>query len=98
MLRRSLICVFLLNLTALSLLNSTVAKAQVTDTTHPGVSVDPELLALSGAKTPKEYILAGVKITGTKYLDESLLISISGLTVGDKIIIPGGDNFSKAIT
>jgi outer membrane protein insertion porin family len=72
------------------------AKAQVTDTTHP-VSVDPDLLALSNSKTPKEYILAGIKITGTKYLDESLLISISGLTVGDKVIIPGGDNFGKAI-
>ena len=96
MLRRSLICVFLL--TAYCLLNITAAKAQVTDTTHPGVSVDPELMALSSTKVPKEYVLAGVKISGTKYLDESLLISISGLTVGDKIIIPGGDNFSKAIT
>jgi len=54
-------------------------------------------MALSTSKTPKEYTLAGVKISGTKFLDESLLISISGLTVGDKIIIPGGDNFSKAI-
>ena len=74
-----------------------MSRAQVSDTTHP-VSVDPELLALENAKTPKEYTLAGIKITGTKYLDESLLISISGLTVGDKVIIPGGDNFSKAIT
>jgi len=75
----------------------TAAHAQVTDTTHP-VSVDPELLALANAKTPKEYIIAGIKITGSKYLDESLLISVSGLTVGDKVMIPTGDNFSKAIT
>ncbi|HMH34275.1 MAG TPA: POTRA domain-containing protein, partial [Puia sp.] len=78
------------------LLMINVVEAQVTDSTHP-VSVDPELLALSTAKTPKEYIIAGIKITGTKYLDESLLISISGLTVGDKVSIPGGDNFSRAI-
>jgi outer membrane protein insertion porin family len=105
MLRRSPICAFLLNLTALCLLNTTAAKAQVTDSTHPqmtdtihpGTSVDPDLVALSTSKTAKEYTLAGVKITGTKFLDETLLVSISGLTVGDKVIIPGGDNFSKAI-
>jgi outer membrane protein insertion porin family len=92
--RRSLICAFLL--ITYCLLNIT-AKAQVTDTTHPAISVDPELMALSTAKTPKEYVIAGIKITGTKYLDESLLTSISGLTVGDKVTIPGSDNFSKAI-
>src|SRR5882757_2672582 len=103
--RRSLICVFLLS--AYCLLNLTAAKAQVTDTTqkvtdtiiHPGVSVDPELINLTNPKNPpREYIIAGIKISGTKYLDESLLTSISGLTVGDKVTIPGGDNFSKAIT
>ena len=93
MLRRLLLCVLLLTFCFLMI---NVAEAQVTDSTHP-VSVDPELLALHTSKTPKEYIIAGIKITGTKYLDESLLISISGLTVGDKVIIPGGDNFSRAI-
>src|SRR5258708_12119522 len=100
---RSLICVFLL--TAYCLLNLTADKSQVsdtthkvTDTTHPGVSVDPDLMELSNSKNPpREYIIAGIKIAGTKYLDESLLTSISGLTVGDKVTIPGGDNFSKAI-
>src|SRR6185437_9912466 len=108
--RRSLICVFLL--TTYCLLNSLAAECQVndttkkatvdssnlsTDTTHP-ISIDPELLALSNPKTPpREYVIAGIKVTGTKFLDESLLTSISGLTVGDKVTIPGGDNFSKAI-
>src|SRR6185312_1874187 len=79
------------------LLKITIARAQDSDTTHP-VSVDPELLALENAKTPHEYTIAGIKITGSKYLDEALLISVSGLTIGDKVMIPGGDNFSKAIT
>ena len=112
MLRRSLFCVFLL--TTYCLLTTIAAKAQGTDTTkprvtdtihtalpdttHPGISVDPELVALSNSKNPpKEYTIGGIKIAGTKYLDESLLTSISGLTVGDKVTIPGGDNFSKAI-
>jgi outer membrane protein insertion porin family len=92
--RRLLIC-FFLPIFCLFLTNA--VKAQDSDTTHP-LSVDPELLALFNSKVPKEYIIAGIKITGTKYLDEALLTSISGLTVGDKISIPGGDNFSKAIT
>jgi outer membrane protein insertion porin family len=93
MLRRLLTGVFLLTF---CLLKMTVSEAQVADTTHP-LSVDPELLALETAKTPKEFVIAGIKITGSKYLDESLLISVSGLSIGDKVIIPGGDNFSKAI-
>ncbi|MBS1602864.1 MAG: BamA/TamA family outer membrane protein [Bacteroidetes bacterium] len=105
--RRSLICVFLL--ITYCLLNSLAAKSQDTtnvpkrdtipaDTTHP-TSVDPALIELSNPKNPPhEYVIAGIKITGTKYLDETLLTSISGLTVGDKITIPGGDNFSKAIS
>jgi outer membrane protein insertion porin family len=93
--RRLLTCVFLPTFCFL-LITKTVKAQEITDTTHP-LSVDPELLALSNSKSPKEYIVAGIKITGTKYLDEALLTSISGLTVGDKITIPGGDNFSKAI-
>src|SRR6185312_4815106 len=94
--RRSLICVFLL--ISYCLLNLTAARAQVTpDTTHP-VSIDPALIDLTNPKNPpREYTIAGIKIVGTKYLDESLLTSISGLSVGDKVTIPGGDNFSKAI-
>lgn len=61
-------------------------------------SIDPALLELSNSKVPKEYIISSIKITGTKFLDEQLLLSISGINVGDKILIPGGDQFSKAIT
>lgn len=71
-------------------------RAQQSDTTKP-TSIDPELLAIPQAKTAREYTIAGITITGTKYLDAALLSSISGITVGDKVQIPGGDNFSKAI-
>ena len=95
MLRSLLICAFFFSFCFL-LTNQTAQAQEVADTSHP-VSVDPELLAVLNSKTPKEYTIAGIKITGTKYLDESLLTSISGLTIGDKVMIPGGDNFSKAI-
>ncbi|ULQ56100.1 outer membrane protein assembly factor [Flavihumibacter rivuli] len=71
-------------------------KAQQPDTSIT-TAVDPELEALRNAKTPKEYTIAGIQVTGTKYRDQALLLSISGLSVGDKIVIPGGDQFSKAI-
>src|SRR6476469_7238019 len=72
------------------------ANPSATDTIPD--SIDPALIEMRDARTPKEYTIAGITITGTKYLDEQLLLSISGLTVGEKVLIPGGDNFSKAIT
>lgn len=76
-----------------------IANAQVPDSTQPAITTDPEneLSSINSSKTQKEYTIAGIKITGTKYLDSSLLASISGITVGDKVVIPGGDKFSKAI-
>jgi outer membrane protein insertion porin family len=76
--------------------SSVSVLAQQPDTSRP-TSVDPDLLAIPQSKTPKEYVLAGITFTGTKAYDQSLLTSISGLNIGDKIVYPGGDNFSHAI-
>ncbi|REJ83085.1 MAG: outer membrane protein assembly factor BamA [Bacteroidetes bacterium] len=46
---------------------------------------------------PKEYVIGGVVVKGTQFLDEAVLISISGLSVGDTIDVPG-EKTSKAIT
>ena len=62
----------------------TVTTTTSTDTVPP-TSIDPQLLELSNSRNPKEYTLGKIKIAGTKYLDEQLLISISGLTTGDKV-------------
>ncbi len=80
----------------LCVFSSLPVLAQQPDTSKP-TSVDPELLAIPQSKTPKEYVLAGIVFTGTKAYDQSLLTSISGLNIGDKILYPGGDNFSHAI-
>lgn len=61
------------------------------------VSVDPNLVDIFNSKYPKEYTIAGITVSGTKAFDESLIISISGMAVGDKVQIPGTDIFSKAI-
>jgi outer membrane protein insertion porin family len=52
---------------------------QETDTTKPGVSVDPKLLEWRDAKLPKEYTISSIKITGVKYYDTAIIASISGL-------------------
>lgn len=45
---------------------------------------------------PQEYTIGGIIVSGTKYLDKTVLISLSGLTIGDKIFVPG-DQISGAI-
>ncbi len=62
------------------------------------VSINPELLEIFDAKVPKQYNLAGITVTGSKAFDQNLIVSISGLAVGDKLTIPGTDVFSKAIS
>jgi len=62
-----------------------------TDTIPPQVSADPELLAIFDAKIPKKYIIADIKVTGNKVFDPAIVISVSGLAVGDEVTIPGGD-------
>ncbi len=80
----------------LSLLVAIHTNAQVQSDTTP-VSIDPALEELVKSSIPREYTISAITISGTKYLDQQLLVSISGLAVGDKVMIPGGDNFSKAI-
>jgi len=60
-------------------------------TTPPQVSKLPFSYA-----SPKQYTIAGIEVTGAKFLDEDLLSSISGLAVGDLVTLPG-DDMSRAI-
>jgi outer membrane protein insertion porin family len=46
---------------------------------------------------PKSYTVADIHVTGTQAYDPNLIISISGLSVGEKIQLPGTDVFAKAI-
>jgi outer membrane protein insertion porin family len=45
---------------------------------------------------PKEYIIGGVKVNGVKFLDQSVLVTISKLTIGEKITVPS-DATSNAV-
>ncbi|MCX6247470.1 MAG: BamA/TamA family outer membrane protein [Bacteroidetes bacterium] len=46
--------------------------------------------------SPKEYIIGGITVSGVKYLDNNVLIMLSGLTIGDKVRIPG-EKITQAI-
>jgi len=51
----------------------------------------------SGPARPAEYTIGGITVTGTKYLDEDLLLAVSGLSVGNKVKLPYDEGIAKAI-
>jgi outer membrane protein insertion porin family len=69
--------------------------AQGTDSTRP-TSVDPSLQGIEDGR-PKTYSIQSIVITGALHLDTSIVLSISGLQVGQQVQIPGSDVFAKAI-
>ena len=67
------------------------ARAQQKDTVPRPADISPFSMA-----SPQQYEIADIAVTGTEFLDKSLLLSLSGLAVGDKVVLPG-DHFAKAI-
>jgi outer membrane protein insertion porin family len=45
---------------------------------------------------PKEYEIGGITVSGVKYLNQTTLINLSGLQVGQKITVPG-DEITKSL-
>ncbi|GAB1374588.1 POTRA domain-containing protein [Bacteroidales bacterium] len=41
--------------------------------------------------SPKEYVIGGLEVSGIQYLGKEQILSLTGLSVGDKITIPGED-------
>ncbi|MEO7310631.1 MAG: POTRA domain-containing protein [Chitinophagaceae bacterium] len=70
----------------------TTASAQV-DSANSNLDLDN----IFKGTTPKEYRVGTVVVTGNKYFDQALLLSIANINTGDKAMIPGTDLFSKAI-
>jgi len=52
---------------------------------------------ISDYNNPREFYIGGITVSGVKYLDGNVLIMLSGLTVGDKIKIPTGDQIPQAV-
>ncbi len=71
---------------------STAAMAQVSN--QPRYSLSKSSIPADSLSylEPKDYIIGGITITGTKYLDKDVLLQISKLNKGDKINLPGEAN------
>src|ERR1700745_3110981 len=69
---------------------SSVAMAQVTQP-RPGLTKSIPADSLSYLN-PRDYIIGGVTVSGTKYLDKDVLVQISKLSKGDRINLPGEQN------
>jgi len=65
-----------------------LAKAQNQPPTYDSLLMD--------YTNPKEYVIGGIEVTGTKFLDKDILIALAGIKVGDRVDIPGSE-ISKAI-
>jgi len=70
---------------------STVAMAQITPQSR---SFSPRPIPIDSLNymNPKDYIIGGITITGSKNLDKDVLLTISKLNKGDKINLPGEAN------
>ncbi len=87
---------FLAVIAALCSING--ASAQVTtDSLGQSASIDVNLENIYSQKSPRRYKVANVSIAGNKFFDQALLLSIANINVGDEIVIPGGDQFARAI-
>lgn len=86
---------YLLLVFTLLLSCSALAQQPAADTTP--VSINPQLLQILDSKIPREYTIAGITVSGNRTFDQNLIVSISGLSIGEKVQLPGADVFSKAI-
>ncbi len=71
----------------------------VKDTTgpaRPDTAVNESKTVPFSFDNPQHYTVAGIRVTGSKYLDPSLVASVTGIYKGEKIILPG-DALSDAI-
>ncbi len=81
----------------LGLLHNTANAQDVPPDSTVVTAVNVNLENIFKQKNPKPYTIGVVKVTGNKYFDEALLLSIANVGTGDKVQIPGADLFSKAI-
>ena len=89
---------FLLLAFLTSLLSVPVRSQQTAGSDTTITNIEADLINIFNQKSPKKYKVSAIKVIGNRFFDENLLISIANINVGDEITIPGGDNFSKAIT
>lgn len=74
--------------------NFYVSQAQI-NTSGGGIGTlrqDPQM-----PEKPVTYTIGGITVKGTRFLDNDLLITVTGLKVGDEVQIPFDEKISRAI-
>lgn len=75
-------------LTLILLLNGLVVFGQFGRTKQPAIGRSASSNGISYLE-PKEYIIGGTTVKGAQYLDAGVLVTISKLTPGEKVLVPG---------
>jgi outer membrane protein insertion porin family len=65
---------------------STATFAQISNSSRLQKSIPADSLSYLN---PKDYIIGGVSVAGTKYLDKDVLLQIAKISKGDRINLPG---------
>lgn len=78
------------------LISGTSAMAQFGRTTNPSLSVKGPGGDDISYLNPKEYVIGATTVSGARFLDKDVLVTISKLTPGERITVPG-DATSNAI-
>jgi outer membrane protein insertion porin family len=76
--------------------DTTAADTAATDTTATGAPAADTVKVPYSLDNPHRYTIAGIRVTGSRYLDNSLVASVTGLYKGETITLPG-DELSDAI-
>ena len=73
------------------------SSAQIGNGTGSGLKLQQNQAVPDNLPRMKEYELAGLTVSGAKYLDQDLLIAVTNLVVGQKVRLPNDENIAKAI-
>lgn len=49
------------------------------------------------SRLPRQYMIADIQVNGAEFFDPNLVLSLSHLSIGQRITLPRGDEISKAI-
>ena len=81
------------------LISTVLAFAQPTDSIPKVASDSVKTITTPNiyySQNPKEYDIAGIKVTGSTMYEDYVLVGFSGLTIGQKVKIPG-DEITAAV-
>src|ERR1700709_2180982 len=76
-----------------AILFSVISTAAIAQVSNPRTSLQKSIPADSlSYLNPRDFIIGGITVSGTKYLDKDVLVQISKISKGDKINLPGEQN------